>query len=178
MWQNLRAKRGVIAAFLIGVMVAGASTATAASLITSKNIKNGTIKLKDLSPQVRALISQPGPAGATGPTGATGLTGTQGPAGVPGGFSTDNITIVTGNVATYPIPFLGGAVPQSNAECPVGKIAIGGWYEMQGIYYSEPAPFVNSYRQPAPRIWSVNLAWPDTYPDTSASYVAKAVCAG
>jgi len=173
MWRSLRAKRGIFVAFLIGVVVAGASTATAASLITSKDIKDGTIKLKDLSPKVRALVTAPGPTGATGPIGATG------PAGAPGGFSTDNITIVTGNVATYPIPFPGGAVPQSNAECPAGKVAIGGWFEMQGIYYATPTPFVSSYRQVGnPRMWSVSISWPDAYPGDDPSYVAKAVCAG
>lgn len=175
MWNFLRTRRGTVIAFLLGLALATATTATAATVITSKQIKNGTITMKDLSPAVRAKINAPGPVGPTGPAGSTGQTG---PAGSPGGFTTDNISIVAGNEATFPVPFPGGAVPQSNAKCPDGKVAIGGWYEMLGVYYSQPVPFVTSFRQGDPRIWSVALSWPDTYPGDDPTYVAKAVCAG
>lgn len=36
--------RIVVVAFVLGLLLAGAGTATAARLITSKDIKNGTIK--------------------------------------------------------------------------------------------------------------------------------------
>ena len=183
MWRRLEGKTGIIIAFILGLALATGTTASAAMLITSKQIKNGTIKMKDLSPKVRAKIQTPGPAGVAVPQGAPGATvvaGPTGPAGPPGKFSGDNVQVVTGNVATYPIPFPGGSVPQSNATCPTGTVAIGGWYEMQGAYYADPVPFISSYRQAGnPRMWSVALMWPDDYPGSEdPSYVAKAMCAG
>lgn len=177
MLRTLKTKRGVIIAFLLGLALATATTATAATMITSKQIKNGTIRMKDLSPKVRSKIDAPGPVGPAGPVGQPGQTG---PAGQPGTFTTDNISIVVGNQTTFPIPFLGGNVPQSNAQCPEGKVAIGGWYEMVGAYFAEPVPFVTSYRQSGnPRMWSVSISWPNTYPPgNNPTYVAKAVCAG
>ncbi|MBK6763355.1 MAG: hypothetical protein IPG68_08805 [Micrococcales bacterium] len=105
MRRTLKAKRGVVIAFLLGLALATATTATAATMITSKQIKNGTITMKDLSSAVRAKINAPGPAG---PARADDTLGQPGPAGIPGGFSTDNTSIVTGNQATFPVPFPGG----------------------------------------------------------------------
>jgi hypothetical protein len=180
MRRRLHGTTGIAIAFILGVALATGTTASAAMLITSKQIKNGTIKMKDLSPKVRAKIEAPGVAGPQGAPGATGVAGPTGPAGPPGKFSGDNVQVVTGNAATYPIPFPGGIVPQSNATCPAGTVAIGGWYEMQGVYYAEPSPFISSYRQPDPRVWSVVLQWSDSYPTGAGNptYVAKAMCAG
>ncbi|MDO9356394.1 MAG: collagen-like protein [Solirubrobacteraceae bacterium] len=85
------------------VFALGGGSATAAALITSKQIKDGTITVKDLS---KATVKQlqggagangaggakgtdgangpAGPAGAVGPIGATGATGPQGVPGTPG----------------------------------------------------------------------------------------------
>ncbi len=81
----------------IAVVLAMSGSAVAGSLITSAQIKDGTIQSKDikknsitlnrLSPGAQATIKRagtPGAAGATGATGATGAagaTGAQGPAG-------------------------------------------------------------------------------------------------
>jgi hypothetical protein len=57
-------------------------------LVTSKDIKNGTIQLVDLSPSARdalkGQVGPAGPAGAVGPRGLTGLTGLPGPVGATG----------------------------------------------------------------------------------------------
>lgn len=71
----------VVAAFVIGALLAGAATATAAKLITSRDIKDGTIAPRDLSKQLR---SQLGAAGTAGPRGAAGEKGAPGSAGAPG----------------------------------------------------------------------------------------------
>ena len=78
----------------IAVVLAMTGSAVAGSLITSAQIKNGTIQNKDikkgtialnrLTPGAQAAIKRAGQAGATGATGATGAagaTGAQGPQG-------------------------------------------------------------------------------------------------
>ncbi len=183
MWRIMQGKRGAFIAFLVGAAVASATTASAEALISGKQIKDGTVKMRDLSPAVRSKIQQPGATGATGPAGTTGApgpagaqgkTGDTGPAGT---FTADNVTVVTGNVATFPTPFPGGAVPQSVARCPSSKVAIGGWFEMQGAFYAEPAPFISTNR--GTDYWAITLSWPSTYPeDLDPSYVTKVLCAG
>jgi hypothetical protein len=73
-------KKTVIACAVVALL-AGAGTATASSLVTSKDIKDGTIANRDLSTSVRSKLDK---AGATGPRGATGLAGPRGPQGVTG----------------------------------------------------------------------------------------------
>jgi hypothetical protein len=74
----VRGRGGTALAFLLGLLIATAGTATAAKLITGKQIKDGSIGLKDLSKPVRAKLAEHGARGATGATGA------QGPKGDPG----------------------------------------------------------------------------------------------
>lgn len=64
---------------IIAVALASAGSAVAARMITSAQIKNGTIKKADLAPSVRAQLG-----GKRGPRGATGPEGSKGAAGVPG----------------------------------------------------------------------------------------------
>ena len=49
MRRMLQGRAGMGLAFLLGLLVATAGTATAARLITGKQIKDGTISSKDLS---------------------------------------------------------------------------------------------------------------------------------
>jgi hypothetical protein len=68
----------MIVAFVLGILIAGVGTATAARLITGKDIKNGTISAKDLSKSVRAQLKKvgaQGPKGDPGPKGDTGAMG-------------------------------------------------------------------------------------------------------
>jgi hypothetical protein len=75
----------------IAVVVATSGSAVAASLITSSQIKDGTIQNRDirqgaialnrLTPAAQAAIKRAGQPGKTGATGATGATGDQGPTG-------------------------------------------------------------------------------------------------
>lgn len=77
-------RRRLILAFVLGLVIATAGTATAAKLITGKQIKDGTITSKDLSRALRKQISRSGKAGPTGPAGPTGSAGVTGTAGVTG----------------------------------------------------------------------------------------------
>jgi Collagen triple helix repeat (20 copies) len=72
------------AAIIAGIvaMLVSAASATAAFVVTSKNIKNGTIQTIDISANAkRALKGNRGPRGLAG---APGQQGAQGPAGVNG----------------------------------------------------------------------------------------------
>ena len=74
-------------AFVLGVLIATVATAGAASLITGKQVKDGTISAKDLSKAVRAQLKKagtPGPQGTPGSQGVPGPKGETGPKGEPG----------------------------------------------------------------------------------------------
>jgi hypothetical protein len=96
-WKGIRPQ--TVVAFLIGVFIATAGTATAAKVITGRDIKNGSITEKDLSTALRQKLSvqviegpkgdagsagTKGEVGATGPVGTTGARGEAGPAGADG----------------------------------------------------------------------------------------------
>jgi Collagen triple helix repeat (20 copies) len=82
-------KAALIAAIVAAIVAA--SSATAALVITSANIKNGTIQSVDISAKAKRALKgnrgsrgpqgNPGPAG---PQGAPGLQGAPGPQGAPG----------------------------------------------------------------------------------------------
>jgi hypothetical protein len=67
---------------LLALVMATTGSAVAASLITSKQIKDGTIQTKDISKKAQKSLK--GKAGATGPQGPAGSAGPAGPAGAAG----------------------------------------------------------------------------------------------
>lgn len=71
----------LLVSFVLCIAVAAAGGATASKLITSKQIKNGTIGMKDLSKDVRKRIAKTGSPGAAGAQGAQGPAGPKGDAG-------------------------------------------------------------------------------------------------
>jgi Collagen triple helix repeat (20 copies) len=79
-------KSAIIAAIV--ALLVSATSATAAFVVTSKNIKNGTIQTVDISAKAKAALKgNRGPRGLTGPAGVDGrpgLTGLTGPQGAPG----------------------------------------------------------------------------------------------
>jgi hypothetical protein len=80
--------KAVIAAVVAATLIA-ATGATAALVVTSANIKNGTIKLVDISASAKkALKGQRGRRGAAGPRGAQGPAGPKGDKGDSGGPNT------------------------------------------------------------------------------------------
>jgi len=119
-------------AALMLVVSAGAG-ATAALMITGKQIKNGSVTGKDIRNRSLAakdlsrsaklkLRGQAGPAGLQGPTGATGPQGLVGLPGLPGVPGVSGFEVVTKTVT------LGGALlPATDtvrAACPEGKKAL------------------------------------------------------
>src|SRR5690349_12614206 len=72
---------GPLAVAFLALVLAMSGSAVAASLITSKQIKDGTIQLKDISKTARAQLAVAGPQGPAGPSGAAGATGAQGEKG-------------------------------------------------------------------------------------------------
>jgi hypothetical protein len=78
------------------IVISGAS---AAGLITSADIKDHTIRSKDIRASVIAALSQPGPKGDTGSTGPTGPAGATGPAGQAGTNGLNGKTVLNGSGA-------------------------------------------------------------------------------
>src|SRR3954470_10525714 len=80
---------GSMVVAVVALLVALSGSAVAASLITSKQIKDGTIQTKDLAKTARASLKgkagPAGPAGPVGPAGPNGDTGAAGAAAAAGG---------------------------------------------------------------------------------------------
>lgn len=79
----------VLASIALVVALGGTATAAGVSYVTSKQIRNGTIQLADISKRAKAkLRGRRGPAGPRGPVGSPassqGLQGPEGPAGPTG----------------------------------------------------------------------------------------------
>jgi hypothetical protein len=69
----------MVLAFMLGLVVATAGTATATRLITGKQIKDGSVSSRDLSKGVRGLLAKSAVPGRQGPRGEPGPS--SGPAG-------------------------------------------------------------------------------------------------
>jgi hypothetical protein len=77
-------KSAIIAA-IVSAVIAGTTATAATIVVTSKNIKNGTIQTVDISAKAkRALRGNRGPRGLPGTQGARGAQGPQGAQGSPG----------------------------------------------------------------------------------------------
>ena len=74
---------GLVIALVVLAVAATSGSAVAGSLITSKEIKNGTIKLKDMDKRARTKLK--GATGPQGPQGPQGAPGQPGPATGPAG---------------------------------------------------------------------------------------------
>jgi hypothetical protein len=87
---------------VIALVAALSGSAVAASLITSKQIKDGTIQPRDLSKNARAAIKGPaGPEGPKGDKGDPGATGAAGPKGDKGDTGETGATGAPGSARAY-----------------------------------------------------------------------------
>jgi hypothetical protein len=109
--------RTIAVALAVSLVTAGSSTA--AFVVTSKHIKNGTIQLVDMSPRARAALR--GQRGQSGPRG-------------PAGFG-----IVQRYSSSVP---LGQNISRSvSVSCPAGSTLIGGGFDASRdvtVYASKP----------------------------------------
>lgn len=110
-----------------GALALAATTGAvgAGTLITSRQIKDGTVAARDLAPALRAQIKAPGPMGPQGTQGDRGPAGPAGPAGAAGGFDPTKIAYVSGTPVALPAQF---GVTFVNADCPAGARAVGGGF--------------------------------------------------
>lgn len=115
---------GTVAVLSTALLVAGGGAATAAKLVTSSDIKNGTIKSADLSSSAKRALK-----GRTGVPGAPGARGPQGPQGAPGPQGPAGPSAVSG--LTYApsaqVRFGSAVVQSATAKCPAGqRVVMGG----------------------------------------------------
>jgi Excalibur calcium-binding domain len=160
-------KSALIAAVVAAVVAAASSTA-ATIIVTSKNIKNGTIQTVDISAKAkralkgnRGLRGFQGAPGAPGPQGLPGQIGPVGPRG-PAGPGLSNLHYVWEQATAAPNDDAAAV-----AECPPGEIAIsgGGSVEAGIIYAIVPVP---------PNAWMVG-AFNDTA--GTVEFEASVLCA-
>jgi collagen type II alpha len=130
----------VVAVLAIVIATAGTASATTA-LITSHQIKNGTIRLVDISKQARNALhgktgrtgnvgaagpqGSPGPQGVPGPQGPQGMQGAQGPQGAQGAMGSPGASayaVVRNNTVVSP-PVTHATVV---ADCPAGEQVLSG----------------------------------------------------
>jgi hypothetical protein len=135
---------GFIAA-VVAVMLSSAGSATAAALITGKevkdesltglDVKDHTIKRADLAADA---VGAQGPKGDTGAQGPKGATGAQGPRGEAGSIGTITWRETTGNTGGYGI-----------AQCHAGEQVVSGGYTsdspVQGVTWNH---FMEGGEQP------------------------------
>jgi hypothetical protein len=119
------------AVVVVAVLVACGGSATAASVITSKQIKDGTIQVRDLSKSARdSLKGRKGPAGAmgiagpTGPTGPPGLSGSAGSSGAQGLQGAKGDAGSTADLSGYVRGYTGRAVAAQDSDPNTSEAAI------------------------------------------------------
>jgi hypothetical protein len=117
-------KNALIAA-VVAAVVAAASGTAATILVTSKNIKNGTIQLVDLNGKTKQALK-----GKRGPRGFEGPVGDQGPSGVPGqpGQSLRLTQAYSDRATAQP-----GSFAFVNAVCPQGTEVVGGGHATENV---------------------------------------------
>jgi Collagen triple helix repeat (20 copies) len=137
-----------VIAVIVTAVICSAGASAAGIVITSANIKNGTIQAVDISAKAKASLKgnrgptgARGPAGATGATGATGPAGAQGPSGAQGAQGIQGVQGSPGLSGVQYVVEVGVAGEGSaTATCPAGKYVVsGGASTSSGWFYrSEP----------------------------------------
>ena len=157
--------RKVLVTAVVCSLVFAGGAAASGYLITS---------VHQIKPSVRrALKGNRGARGRAGAAGAKGAAGAAGAAGAPGGFSTANVTEVSGVVA-FMCANGGGACSAnaSVASCPAGGVVLGGGWE--GDTPSPEETVAQNEPTGNGTAWDVVMA---NNAAISASFHAVAVCA-
>jgi hypothetical protein len=118
---------------IVAVLSMASGAAATRVLITSKDIKNGTVRPVDLSAAAkRTMRGKQGKPGIRGPIGPRGLQGNPGPPGFSGVLPNDNVGSISPNST--------GTV---TAVCISGYKAVGGGFEATdpnlSVYSSKPS---------------------------------------
>ena len=121
--SSRRPSAGLVVA-IIALIVAMSGSAVAASLITSAQIKDGTIKLRDISTKARNTLK-----GQTGPVGVRGVTGLQGAPGANGANGATNVVVRQGTASSV----ANGVSGIVTAQCNAGERATGGGNSVSGL---------------------------------------------
>jgi collagen triple helix repeat protein len=133
----------VVAGLAVALVTAGSSTA--AFIVTSANIKDGTIRLVDLSPGAKHALR-----GKRGLRGLRGLTGPRGEQGVQGFAGPQGPRGERGSSVTYTPAYSDFATAQPgsfafvNAICPAGTSVVGGGFATENASTARLVP-TNSY---------------------------------
>jgi Collagen triple helix repeat (20 copies) len=117
---------------VVAAIVVAASGTAATIVVTSKNIKNGTIQTVDISAKAkRALKGNRGPRGLAGLPGPRGLQGLPGPAGAPGPQGPPGALAIRTVARSVEVP--PGQLRQVVATCPSGQRVASGGFGFAGI---------------------------------------------
>jgi hypothetical protein len=121
--------KSALIAGVVAAVVAAASGTAATIVVTTKNIKNGTIQTVDISAKAqRVLKGKRGPRGAAGARGPAGPQGAQGPQGIQGPAGIQRLRLVV----SPPVTIAAGAQGTAEAVCPAGEIAVSGGFGLLG----------------------------------------------
>jgi hypothetical protein len=174
----MRTTMRVVAGICAALLLLGAAGATASTLISGKQIKDGTVTGTDVKNKsltradfkgsVRGPAGRRGPAGPQGPTGARGPAGATGPAGPPG--HTPTITLRTVDGPSVEVPDGSNSV-EADVSCPSGMFATGGG----GVTDGGNATLTDSFTDGDP-----GTNWVVFYRNTSGTddtVNAEAICA-
>ncbi len=132
------ARLTTVIAFLAGILIATAGTATAAKLITGKQIQDGSITAQDLSKSVRDQLAKAATPRAKGIPGAAGSTGAQGAAGAKGTTGDSGAKGEKGDKGATGSPI--GVLPSGETLTGMyGLEGVGGGGQ-QGVSYPIPLP--------------------------------------
>jgi hypothetical protein len=160
--------KAAIIATIVSAALASATATAATIVVTSKNIKNGTIQTVDISAKAkRALKGRRGPQGEIGADGAPGATGPQGPRGLMGPQGSPGPGLIG---LHFVLAGDGNADGIALAECPSGEYVVSG-----GGSAGFGSFLFMSEQSVATQAWLAGARSATGVPDTSVQ--ATALCA-
>jgi hypothetical protein len=144
---------------ILALVLATTGSAVAASLITSKQIKDGTIQTKDISKKAqKSLRGKTGAKGATGATGAAGPAGAAGPKGDKGDV---------GPAGPFPDTLPSGKTLRGD-YATAGQVPSGGGFATDSISFDYPLATA-----PTVHFIAVGVTPPAECPGTAAAPAAQ-----